>query len=69
MKSVSPKYVPREWMLIDAYEAANKGDHSLVEELYRVFEKPFDEQPEFEAKYYKKAPQAAFSRGGCAFMS
>jgi len=69
MRRTSPKYVPREWMLVQAYEAANKGDHSLVHELQKLLSKPFDEQPEFEEKYYCKAPLDAEEKGGTGFMS
>ena len=29
MRNTSPKYVPREWMLIDAYTKANEGDYTV----------------------------------------
>jgi len=69
MRRTSPKYVPREWMLVEAYDAAYKGDYSLVHTLYGLFSRPFDEQPEFEARYYRRAPASAEERGGTAFMS
>eukprot|EP00747_Dinoflagellata_sp_TGD_P007947 gnl/TRDRNA2_/TRDRNA2_117577_c2_seq1.p1 gnl/TRDRNA2_/TRDRNA2_117577_c2~~gnl/TRDRNA2_/TRDRNA2_117577_c2_seq1.p1 ORF type:complete len:265 (+),score=56.63 gnl/TRDRNA2_/TRDRNA2_117577_c2_seq1:55-795(+) len=69
MRLTSPKYVPREWILVEAYDAANKGDHSVVETLYKLFLRPFDEQPEFEKRFYKKAPSSAEELGGTAFMS
>lgn len=28
MRAVSPKYVPREWLLVDVYKAAIAGDRS-----------------------------------------
>lgn len=69
MRKTSPKYVPREWMLVDAYGAAGRGDLALVHELHDLFLHPFDEQPEHEEKYYRKAPAAACKRGGTGFMS
>ena len=45
------RYVPREWMLAMGYEAAQKGDHSITQELFDLFAAPYDEQPDFEAKY------------------
>jgi len=69
MKLASPKYVPREWMLVAAYDAANAGDYSLVEELATLLSKPFDEQPMFEQKYYCRAPAGSDEKGGTAFMS
>ena len=31
MRATSPKYVPREWMLAEAYTAAEQGDHAPLE--------------------------------------
>lgn len=77
MRSVSPKYVPREWMLVAAYTAVIEcGDASLVHELQQVFAQPFAEHPEgvkdCEAKYYRKAALEAVEGvgvGGTSFMS
>merc|ERR1712176_750840 len=52
IRSVSPKYIAREWMLKDAYTAAQKGDFTLVKELFELFKEPYDEQCSFENKYY-----------------
>jgi len=56
----SPKYIPREWMLREAYEAAQKGDYSGVHELFEVFKKPYAEQPEF-ARYFVCKPSGSIS--------
>jgi uncharacterized protein YdiU (UPF0061 family) len=69
MRKVSPKYVPREWMLVRAYEAAGKKDYSVVHELYQVLSRPFEEQLEFEEKYYRRAPEGSDRKPGVAFMS
>jgi len=69
MRLVSPKYVPREWMLIDAYEKAYQGDYSIVNELYQLFRRPYDEQPQFEEKYYKRAPDAMVGKAGVHYMT
>eukprot|EP00930_Biecheleria_cincta_P000109 TRINITY_DN10022_c1_g1_i1.p1 TRINITY_DN10022_c1_g1~~TRINITY_DN10022_c1_g1_i1.p1 ORF type:complete len:665 (-),score=65.53 TRINITY_DN10022_c1_g1_i1:198-2162(-) len=69
LRAVNPKYIPREWMLVTAYNEAMDGDFSLVHELHALFLKPYDEQPEFEAKYYRRAPDEALSKGGVAYMS
>src|SRR4051812_47669206 len=45
MKQVSPKYIPREWMLVTAYERVNIGDFSILKELKTLFSQPYDEQP------------------------
>lgn len=69
MRATSPKYVPREWMLVEAYEAAERGDYSVVHRLQRLFDHPFDEQPDEETHYYRRAPQGSQERGGTAFMT
>jgi len=69
MKRANPKYILREWMLADAYRLAAKGDFSLVHELHKLSCSPYDEQPEFESKYYRLAPKEALSQPGLAFMS
>ena len=33
MNQVNPLFVPREWMLVEAYEAAERGDNSVIETL------------------------------------
>jgi len=70
MKKVNPKYVPREWMLVEAYTAAQKGDYALVHALHALFEHPYDEgTPAQAAKYYQKAPASAATTGGTGFMT
>jgi len=56
----SPKYIPREWMLKEAYDAAQRGDYSGVYELFEVFKKPYEEQPKF-AKYFVCKPRSSIS--------
>lgn len=34
MRMANPKYVLREWMLVDAYSAAGSGDEAFLQELY-----------------------------------
>lgn len=69
MNAANPKYIPREWMLADAYKAAYKGDFKLVEELYKLFENPYAEQMSMEEKYYRRAPEGASETGGIGFMT
>ena len=83
MKKVSPKFVPREWMLVDAYNAANPAsssssssnsnnscDYSKVKELHELFKNPYDENtPEMTRKYYNKGDTNQFSKGGVQFMT
>ncbi len=70
MRRENPKFVAREWMLVEAYEAANAGDLAPLHQLHHLLQHPYEEgPPELAAKYYRTAPRAALSRGGTAFMS
>ena len=70
MRLASPKYVPREWMLASAYEAAERGDYTLLHELHTLFRRPYDEQPERAAeRFFQRAPHGADQQGGVGFMS
>lgn len=41
MRDVSPKFIPREWMLVRAYTDADKGDTTVLKELQKLFENPY----------------------------
>ena len=73
MRSVNPKYVPREWMLVNAYTAAENGDYEPLKELELLFRQPYEEQSDlYESKYYRKTSLETYSgigKGGTAFMS
>ncbi|MDB4297420.1 YdiU family protein [Flavobacteriaceae bacterium] len=68
MNRVNPKYVLRNYMSQLAIDAADKGDYSLVDELYTLLQKPYDEQPEME-KWFAKRPDWAKSKVGCSMLS
>ena len=42
---------------------------AVVDELLELFRRPYDEQPEAEARYYAIAPPEALIKGGTAWMS
>jgi len=70
MKQVNPKYVLREWMLVDAYTAAAKGDESILQGLFELIKRPYEEgTPEEQTQYYARAHDSALTAGGTAFMS
>jgi uncharacterized protein YdiU (UPF0061 family) len=68
MRRVSPKYVPREWMLVEAYKAAEQKDFSAVLKLQQVFKSPYDELPQFESAYYRRMPDE-MERNGVTCMT
>jgi len=69
MRRENPKYVLREWMLVEAYDAAGDGDESKIRELFELIKDPYGEQPDMEDKYFVKAPSDVQKKGGVAFMT
>lgn len=68
MNLVNPKYVLRNYMAQIAIDAADKGDYSIVGELFNLLLKPYDEQPESE-KWFVKRPDWAKTKVGCSMLS
>lgn len=56
MKLESPKYVPREWMLVKAYTDAQNNSYESFHKLYELFKKPYDEHLDMEDTYYVLTP-------------
>ena len=69
MLQANPKYVLRNWMAQLAIDAAESEDYSVCEELYRLLKQPYEEQPEFEEKWFQKRPEWARHRVGCSMLS
>ena len=70
MKKANPKYVPREWMLKKAYDAAEKnGNYEFIYDLQTIFNAPYDEHVEFENRYYKLTPNEMRRKAGVSFYS
>lgn len=68
MNRINPKYVLRNYMSQLAIDAADKEDYSLIDELYTVLQKPYNEQPEYQ-KWFAKRPDWARSKVGCSMLS
>ncbi|UBZ10300.1 YdiU family protein [Leeuwenhoekiella palythoae] len=68
MNATNPKYVLRNYMAQLAIDAADKGDYSLIDELYQLLKKPYDDQPEYE-KWFAKRPEWARDKVGCSMLS
>ncbi|UAM97304.1 YdiU family protein [Polaribacter litorisediminis] len=68
MDTVNPKYVLRNYMSQLAIDAADKGDYSLIDELYQLLKKPYSEQPKYE-KWFAKRPEWARNKVGCSMLS
>jgi uncharacterized protein YdiU (UPF0061 family) len=71
MIQLNPKYVLREWMLVEAYQkATHDNDEGEIMTLYNLIQHPYDEGTSYESnKYYRRAPDDALVTGGTAFMS
>ncbi|KGG00438.1 MULTISPECIES: protein adenylyltransferase SelO family protein [Prochlorococcus] len=70
MKSLNPVYTWREWMVVPAYEEAEKGNYKKIKELQEVFSNPYVEQsPEIDQKYNRLKPSQYFNYGGVSHYS
>lgn len=74
MKLYSPKYIPREWMLATAYTYAEDDDdidkYEYLQLIEQLLSKPYDEQPEMEAQFYRLTPlHTLTSKAGIAYMT
>jgi uncharacterized protein YdiU (UPF0061 family) len=70
MNSKNPKYILRNWMAAMAYELADKGDYTLVQELAKLLENPYGEgSAEDHDKWFVKTPPWAVNRPGIAYLS
>ena len=68
MDKVNPKYVLRNYMAQLAIDDADKGDYSLINELFQMLKKPYDDQPQHE-KWFAKRPDWARHKVGCSMLS
>lgn len=70
MRRANPKYVPREWMLVEAYSAAERGDYAPLHALLHVLTTPYDEHTaQTASRFYQRAPAGSEQQGGLGFMS
>jgi len=52
MRGASPKYIPREHLLTEAYAAARAGDLVPAQGLHHLLASPYDEHPGMEHEFY-----------------
>ena len=70
MKSINPVYTWREWIIVPAYEEAEKGNYKKIKELQNVFSNPYEENsPEINKKYNRLKPNHFFNYGGVSHYS
>ncbi|MCM5662208.1 protein adenylyltransferase SelO [Galbibacter mesophilus] len=68
MNAVNPKYVLRNYMAQLAIDEADKGNYSLINELYTILKNPYEEQSKHE-KWFAKRPEWARHKVGCSMLS
>ncbi|HZR37922.1 MAG TPA: YdiU family protein [Nevskia sp.] len=66
MNAVNPKYVLRNHLAQAAIEQAQSGDYGEIDRLFRLLQKPFDEQPEMEAYAAEPPPDAQRIEVSCS---
>lgn len=70
MLKINPKYTWREWLVVSAYEKAEKGDLSEFKELQMLFKDPYgDSSFELNKKYDCLRPYKYFNVGGISHYS
>ena len=70
MQRTNPSITWREWLIAPAYQLAEHGDTSLIEELQQVFSHPYTElPPQLAANYDRLKPRVFFNAGGVSHYS
>ena len=70
MQCINPKFSWREWLIAPAYQQAEQGEFTLIQELQEVFSHPYDEQSaQLGARYDRLKPQEFFNAGGVSHYS
>jgi len=57
MRRVNPKYVLKNYILQEAIDAAEEGDFSRVDDLFKIAQNPYGEHPDFE-RWAAATPEA-----------
>jgi uncharacterized protein YdiU (UPF0061 family) len=68
MNATNPIYVPRNYLIQLAIDAAEKGNFAEIHNLLDVFRSPYDERMDLQ-NYAAKRPDWAKERAGCSMLS
>ena len=69
MNSINPIYVPRNYILQQAIEKAQRDDFSLIHELMQIMQKPYTDQGSPYERFRNKRPDWALNKPGCSSLS
>jgi uncharacterized protein YdiU (UPF0061 family) len=70
MQRVNPAVTWREWLIAPAYQQAEQGDTTLIQELQTVFSHPYATlPPALAATYDRLKPREFFNAGGVSHYS
>jgi uncharacterized protein YdiU (UPF0061 family) len=68
MRTTNPKYVLRNHIAIEAIDAAEQGDFSVLHRVAELIRTPYEHKPGFEA-YASLRPDWARTRPGCTMLT
>ena len=68
MHAANPKFVLRNYLALNAIDAAEQGDFSVMEDMMQVLRSPYEEHPDSE-QYAAKRPDWATSKPGCTMLT
>ncbi len=69
MDATNPIYVPRNFILQQAIEKAQKNDFSVIHELMQLMQNPYTDQGSSYEKFKNKRPEWALNKPGCSSLS
>jgi len=70
MNGANPKYILRNHMALEAYEAAARGDYTVLEQVQALLQKPYEDQgEEANERFARPTPDWARDRKGLTYMS
>jgi len=68
MQQANPRYVLRNYLALNAIEAAESGDFSVMEDMMRVLRQPYTEQND-AGQYAVRRPDWATNKPGCTMLT
>ena len=66
MKTTSPRFILRNYLLHQAIEELGKGDDTLFKKLQHAMKEPYSPAHD---EFFKKRPSWASQKAGCSMLS